>query len=113
MELNLLYNFNKKRRCDDDSIVAAFILSLKLSIAEMKIDTWNNKTANSPKFCRPLILISKSETKSLIEKLYSCLQEEINKLQLIKVDNIVVTSFEASYAYASLASHLYNTKIYK
>ena len=82
-----IYNINVKEQMDEGNIIAVFICPLKLYIINDGTILWNNNSPNSPKFCRPLRLWHKNETKENLKLLYEDLKMEITTINDRKHDN--------------------------
>ena len=58
-----MYNINIKEDIEEGNMTVVFICSIKLFVEFDGTILWFNNVSNSPKYCRPLKLLHKCETK--------------------------------------------------
>ena len=83
-----LHNIKTEKKIDEGNMIPVFFCPIKLFIEQDGSILWNNKSPNSPKFCRPLKLMHKAETKENLKSLHDDIKTEINSLQTLKIANI-------------------------
>ena len=93
-----IFNFKTKNSDENSegSLISTFICPIRLFIKDNNENNtilWNNKYPNSPKFCRPLKLIQKKETKENLQIIYSEIQKEITNLSVFR-DSKINVKFE-------------------
>lgn len=71
----------------EQNIFSAFLCPLRLTVKHSKTLLWNNPVPSSPIYCRPLRVIFKKESATLITSEWDSLKTEINNLVTTNIDN--------------------------
>lgn len=84
---DIQYDEGRYDGISEENIFSAFLCPLRLYVKGSNTLLWNNPVPSSPIYCRPLRVIFKKETATLIKSEWDSLKTEIDNLVTTHTDN--------------------------